>query len=121
MSSNLDLSQQLELVTEVLEQTRGGKLTWDRGLLDNSYVGATRRAAAVLDQSGPPRDRRVRLRFSQPGSLDFTDTIEQTFGTLYEEERVDAQLALLWQIVTARLAPPESDAQRFYEDLRGET
>jgi hypothetical protein len=62
----------------------------------------------------------VRLRFSPPGSVEFTDAIEQTFGSFYEEERIDSQLALLWQIVSTRLAAPETDAERFLEDLRGD-
>jgi hypothetical protein len=112
-----DIREQLRVVRSLLVQTQTGKVNWEPTGELGTFKSARSRALVLLDRVGRPPH--VRLRFSPPGGDVYDPVIQQVLPEaeqFIEEQDLDALLALLYQIVSAKASRSESFADAFLED-----
>jgi hypothetical protein len=117
MAREASLDEQLELLHKVIGRTRTGKLLWERTVDPEVFKATSDSATAVLDRGGTRG--LVRLRFSDRGSAEYRDVVQQSLGEndLDDEIDRDALLDHLYHRVYDRLAPPASPARRFSQEI----
>ena len=118
MNFELSLSELVQLVEELTEQTELGKTVWERTDSEDGFTTfhSAKKVTANLVWTGRPR--RIRLLVSRRGERE-EQAIEQTEGASShaDERRLNAALAYLHQVVERLTAPPMSPLEDLVRGL----
>lgn len=118
MPGNIPAARQVQIVRDLLQQTRDGKVRWEATEKPAVIRSVRSQAIAVLDLTGTPP--RIRLRFSILGCRGEDTIIEQAApgSQRARESALDELLAVVWQEAIGQTQHPPSAADLFLHDAR---